>query len=109
MNESELAKVKIFRFDPEVDTEPRYSEFEAPYQGRTVLDVLLYIYENMDSSIAFRWACKKTFCRGCILSVNGKPVLSCTAPAEKNMMIEPHPKFKVIKDLVVEITPTKNK
>ena len=108
MNESELAKVKIFRFDPEVDTEPTYSEFEAPYQGRTVLDVLIHIYENIDSSIAFRWACKKTYCRGCVLLVNGRPALSCTALAEKNMVIEPHPKFKVIKDLVVDFTPMIN-
>ena len=85
MGKDELAVVKLFRFDPEVDTEPRYSEFKVPYRGRTVLDVLRYIYENLDSSIAFRWACRRAFCRSCVLSVNGKPALSCTAPAEKNI------------------------
>ena len=29
MNDEDLAKVEIFRFDPEVDSEPRYSEFEG--------------------------------------------------------------------------------
>ena len=43
MTDNELATVKIFKFDPEVDAEPRYDEFQVPYQGRTVLDVLRYI------------------------------------------------------------------
>jgi len=45
------------------------------------------------------------------MSVNGNPALACNKLAEKEMKIEPHPKFKVIKDLIVEfedeeLTPT---
>lgn len=94
----------MFRFDPEVDTEPRYDVFKVPYQGRSVLNVLLYIYQKLDSTFAFRWACEKHYCRCCIVSVNKKPVLACMAPAEKNMTIDPHPKFKVIKDLLVDLS-----
>jgi len=101
--QNELGTVKLFRFDPEVDNKPRYDEFKAPYQGHTVLDVLRYIYENLDSSFAFRWACKRCFCRCCVVSVNGRAVLSCTAPAQKEMKIEPHPKFTLIKDLIVDL------
>jgi len=108
MSKNELTTVKVFRYEPEVDAEPHYSEFKVPYQGYTVLDVLTYIYENLDSSIAFRWACKKTFCRSCVLSVNGTPVLSCSAPAQNPMTIEPHPKFKVIKDLIVDLASKKD-
>ncbi len=102
MAEDELSTVKLYRFDPEVDTAPRYDEFHVPYSGRTVLDVLRYIYENLDSTFAFRWACTKICCRCCAVSVNEKPVLSCGEPASKNMKIEPHPKFKVLKDLIVD-------
>lgn len=101
MDEDKLAEIKLFRFDPEIDAKIWYKEFRAPYEERTVLNVLRYIYENLDSTFAFRWACEKTLCRSCAISVNGKPVLSCTAQAEKNMTIEPHPKFEIIKDLVV--------
>ncbi len=104
MVEDELATVSIFRFDPEIDIKPTYSEFKAPYKGCSVLDVLVYIYENLDSSLAFRWACGKRFCRCCVISVNEKPVLACTAPAQKIMKIAPHPKFKVIKDLAVDLS-----
>jgi len=102
MSRNHLATVEIFRFDPELDSEPRYDKFEAPYKGYTVMNVLTYIYENMDSTFAFRWACSRGFCRSCVVSVNGRPVLSCMEPASKYMKIEPHPKFKIIKDLVID-------
>lgn len=102
MVEQDLATVKLFRFDPEEDTEPWYSEYKVLYKGYTVMNVLQYIYENLDSTFAFRWACTKGFCRSCVVSVNGKPALACMEPASKNMKIEPHPKFKVLKDLVID-------
>jgi len=34
--------------------------------------------------------------------VNGSPALSCQLMAEAGMTIEPHPKFEIIKDLVVD-------
>ncbi len=103
MIKEELAKVELFRFDPEVEVNPRYERFTVPYKGRTVLDVLLYIYENLDSTFAFRWACGKSLCRCCVVLVNEKPVLACAAPARKKMKIAPHPKFKVLKDLLVDL------
>lgn len=109
MVEDELATVKLFRFDPEVDAESSYSEFKAPYKGHTVLDVLLYIYQNLDSTFAFRWACTKGFCRSCVVSVNGKPALACMASAQKEMRIEPHPKFKLIRDLLVDLDQPKQR
>ena len=104
MAQDELATVELFRFDPEVDSKPGYAEFkELPYKGYTVRDVLAYIYENRDSSFAFRWACNQGLCRCCPVEVNGKPVLSCEEPASKNMKIDPHHKFKVKKDLIVDL------
>jgi succinate dehydrogenase/fumarate reductase iron-sulfur protein len=102
MGQNDLATVELFRFDPKVDSEPRYSLFRVPYEGYTVMNALVYIYENLDSSFAFRWACSKGFCRCCVVSVNGKPVLSCMEPASRYMRIEPHPKFRIIKDLLVD-------
>ena len=102
MTVDELAIVKIFKYDPQVDAEPRYDEYLVPYLYRTVLDVLRYIYENLDSTFAFRWGCSKGRCRACVVSVNGRPALACAKLAEKEMKIEPHPRFRVIKDLLVD-------
>jgi len=102
MVEDELAELKLFRFDPEFDDKPWYQEFKTPYEGRTVLGVLRHIYENLDSTFAFRWACDDGCCRSCAVLVNGKPALACIKSAEKIMRIEPHPKFEIIKDLMID-------
>lgn len=98
-----LARVKVSRFDPGADTAVRFDAWEVPYEeGQTVLDVLVYIYENLDSTLAFRWGCKKGHCGSCPLQVNGHPVFSCREHASAEMVVEPHPKFEVIKDLVAD-------
>jgi len=97
-----LAEVELFRLDPARDDAPRYQNVRTPYEGFTVLDVLRYIYENIDSTLAFRWACTAGCCRSCAVLVNGKPVLACMKSAERKMKIEPHPKFVILKDLVVD-------
>jgi len=97
----ELGTVTLYRFDSKIDTKPHYTKFTVPYKDSTVINVLTYIHENLDSTLAFRKACNKGICRCCIIQVNGKPVMPCMEQASKYMKIGPHPKFEVIKDLVV--------
>ncbi len=100
---SELASVKVFRFDPAVDGEAKYATYDnIPYQERTVLEVIKTIYEEHDPTLAFREGCDNGTCSGCALTVNNEPVLACQKLAEKEMVIAPHPKFAIIKDLVVD-------
>ena len=96
--------VKIFRFDPSIDQKERYDTFEdIPYDGYTVLNALDYIYRERDTSLAFRGTlCTKGFCGGCSVMLNGKPTMACHTLAKKEMTIEPHPSFKIIKDLVCD-------
>jgi succinate dehydrogenase/fumarate reductase-like Fe-S protein len=106
MSENEdLARVKIFKFDPEMDKEQRYETFEVPYEGRTILNVLEAIYRGFDQGLAFRCGCEgkhDSRCGACAIQVNGLPALACKRISEKEMVIEPHAKFEVIKDLVVD-------
>ncbi len=96
-------KVKVFRFDPTTDKEPRYQTYEVPLtEGMSVLDVLDYIYENLDSSLAYydHAACRHGLCGGCTLLVNGKASLVCQTPVSGDITIEPPSKFEVVRDLV---------
>ena len=105
MLKEELARVKIFRFDPGVDKEPRYETYQTPYKEYTVLDVLRYILENQDPTLSFRFGCAGSGyqrCGSCPVLVNGRPALCCKKQAEQEMTIEPHPKFEVIKDLAID-------
>ena len=102
MTTDDLGTVELFRFDPSTDSGASYSSFRVAYKNYTVMNVLSYIYENLDNTFGFRWACGKGNCRCCVLCVNGKPVLACTEPASKYMKIEPHPNYQVLKDLLID-------
>jgi fumarate reductase iron-sulfur subunit len=49
----------------------------------SVLDVIRYIYENLDRTLSFREACKIGWCGCCVVIVNGKAALSCQEIAEE--------------------------
>jgi succinate dehydrogenase / fumarate reductase iron-sulfur subunit len=102
----EKAVVKICRFDPAVDKEPRYETYEVPAEGWSelkVLDVIRYIYEHFAPDLSFRGPCHQQLCGGCTVMVNKKSVLACDALAEREMVIEPRLKHRVIKDLAVDL------
>ncbi|MFC1905620.1 2Fe-2S iron-sulfur cluster-binding protein, partial [Chloroflexota bacterium] len=56
-------KYKVQRYDPEKDKAPYLQEFTVPFnKGMTILDGLLYIKENLDSTLAFRTSCRMGIC-----------------------------------------------
>ena len=58
--------LRVQRYNPEQDSSPYLQEFIVPVsRGTTVLDGLLYIKENMDSSLAFRTSCRMGICGSC--------------------------------------------
>ncbi len=100
------ATIKIRRFDPTVDKEPRFETYKVPleaWHNVKIIDTLRYIYENLDPGLCFREPCRQRLCGACTIRVNNKPVLACDAFSEKDMVIEPLPNRRLIKDLVVEL------
>ncbi len=102
----EEAKVTIFRFDPTVDSTPRYETFTVPPEGwkdLTVLDTIRFIYKKIDSGLSFRESCRcKQLCAACMVMLNKKSVLACDTLSTKEMLIEPVANYPLIKDLVVQ-------
>lgn len=97
------AKIKILRYNPMIDEKPYYQEFEYEYmKGMTVLDVLNYIYENIDATLAYSYSCGNGHCGLCGMTVNGKAVLACKAQAPEDTLVEPLKNINVIKDLIVD-------
>lgn len=107
MTAEKLATVKVFRFDPAIDKKPRYETYNVPYEQSSVQQVLIHIFEDIDPTLAFRTGCRRAWCMGCPVLVNGMPALSCTTLAEANMTVEPHPKFEVKKDLITDLDKVK--
>lgn len=94
---------KISRSSPG-DQGKRIDTFEVPHsQAMTVQTMLRYIYENIDSTVAFRdFRCGRGVCNTCRIKVNGKIIRSCETPVqpEQEVLLEPANDL-VIKDLVV--------
>ncbi|HUK27673.1 MAG TPA: 2Fe-2S iron-sulfur cluster-binding protein [Candidatus Acidoferrales bacterium] len=97
--------VRISRFDPRVDDAPHYQSYQVPFQPRmTVMDVLDYVYEHLDPTLAYHshTSCHRRVCARCNVAVNNKPGLSCHTEVTGDVTIDPLPRLKVIRDLVVE-------
>ena len=102
-------KFLIYRFNSQKKSKLKYDSFEIPYsKGMTVLDVIAYIYKNLDPTLAFRYECRQGICGTCGVMLNKRPVLSCSTqidPTIKIQMIEPLANFPVEKDLIVNLEP----
>lgn len=97
------SKISIFRYDPAADQEPRYDQYQIPYNpDQTILDSLKYIQKEHDRSLSFRGECGYQMCGTCGVRVNGKPALACNTRMKREMVIEPLLDIPVIKDLVVD-------
>jgi fumarate reductase (CoM/CoB) subunit B len=105
--EKGIVRLRVFRYDPERDEKPRYELYEVPYyRGMKVLDALIYIRDNYDSTLAFRYSCKVWRCGSCSVTINGEARPACRAEVEpgKEYVIEPLRNLPVVRDLVVDFS-----
>ena len=89
-----------------------FSFFEVPFDnGASILDALIWIRENLDETLAFRYSCiNANACKECMICVNGKTKYSCTTRLTKETTIlEPLSNKNLICDLVTDIVPPKEK
>lgn len=80
-------------------------------KGMTILDVLHFIKDEQDGTLAFRRSCRSAICGSCAVNLNGIPKLACNTQLvpeyEKSgtIVIEPLSNHRIIKDLVVDFNP----
>jgi fumarate reductase iron-sulfur subunit len=98
-----MIKAKVFRFDPSVEKTPRYQIYELPLQkGMSAMEVLDYIYQNLDSSIGYydHAACALGVCGKCTGKINGRPGLLCRTEVAGDVALDPLNESKVVRDLI---------
>jgi succinate dehydrogenase / fumarate reductase iron-sulfur subunit len=102
-------QVKVKRFNPEKDEQPWWGEYELEAEATDrVLDVLHYIKDYVDGSLAFRRSCGHGICGSDALRINGRNMLACKVLIQDlgtQVTIEPLLSLPVIKDLVVDMEP----
>ncbi|MEM4540573.1 MAG: succinate dehydrogenase iron-sulfur subunit [Archaeoglobaceae archaeon] len=99
---------RVFRFDPMKDKKPRFRDYRVPIDNYTrVLEALIWIKENLDPTLNFRYSCRMAMCGSCGMIINNKPRLACKTFVKDLeadcIVIKPLRKFKVIRDLVVDM------
>lgn len=99
--------LKIKRFDPERDPEPRWAEYEVDVEPvDRVLDALEYVKWYLDGTLTFRRSCAHGICGSDAMLINGRNRLACKVLIRDlgtSITIEPMRGFPVIKDLVVDM------
>ena len=109
--QSFLVTFIIRRFDPEVDEEPRWVDYDVElYSTDRVLDALHKIKWEVDGSLTFRRSCAHGICGSDAMRINGKNRLACKTlikdiNPEKPITVEPIKGLTVLKDLVVDMEP----
>lgn len=103
-----IKKFVIYRYDPESGKNPSTDTFEVDIDncGPMVLDALLKIKDDMDSTISLRRSCREGICGSCAMNIDGKNSLACTKPINEikgNVTVYPLPHQPVIKDLVSDL------
>lgn len=100
---SEKIKVKVKRYDPSSGQNPYMQEYDVPLEdGMSIANVLRWITDNLDPTLAFYISCRIGKCKGCLVKVNGKGKYACTEPVAGNITLEPVNEKKVIRDLVCD-------
>ena len=111
------AMLRVRRYDPEGEQPlPYLDEFslEVP-EHFTVLDALIKVREEIDPSLSLRCSCRAAICGSCAMRINGQARLACKtkllglAPGGQPVSVEPMGNQKVVRDLVVDMTPFWNK
>ena len=89
--------------NPRID---RY-EIDLDHCGPMVLDALIHIKDDIDSTLTFRRSCREGICGSCSMNIDGTNTLACIksmGDVEGEINIYPLPHMQVIKDLVPDMT-----
>jgi len=105
------ATLIIRRFDPEVDDEPRWQDFDVEVHAiDRVLDALHKIKWEQDGTLTFRRSCAHGVCGSDAMRINGRNRLACKTlmkdlDLSKPIYVEAIKGLPLEKDLIVDMEP----
>lgn len=100
---------KVYRWNPDDGKNPVTDTYEIDLDtcGPMVLDAILKIKNEIDSSLTFRRSCREGICGSCAMNIDGTNTLACLKPIAEvkgDVAITPLPHMPVVKDLVPDLS-----
>eukprot|EP00001_Collodictyon_triciliatum_P100453 17661_3 len=70
---------QIYRWDPDQSSRPTIATYPVDLSqcGPMVLDALLKIKNEIDSTLTFRRSCREGICGSCAMNIDGSNTLAC--------------------------------
>ena len=102
-------RFRVYRWDPDNGDNPRTDTYEVDLDacGPMVLDALIKIKNEIDTTLTFRRSCREGICGSCAMNIDGTNTLACTRGIDEikgDVAIYPLPHMPVVKDLVPDLT-----
>jgi succinate dehydrogenase iron-sulfur subunit len=99
---------KVYRWNPDDEANPRVDTFDVDLAacGPMVLDALIKIKNEVDSTLTFRRSCREGVCGSCAMNIDGTNTLACTKfidDIKGDVKVYPLPHMPVVKDLVPDL------
>ncbi|MGH7066514.1 MAG: succinate dehydrogenase iron-sulfur subunit [Acetobacteraceae bacterium] len=107
---SRTKRFRIYRWNPDEGETPRLDTFTVDLGrcGPMVLDALILIKNEIDSTLTFRRSCREGVCGSCGMNIDGANHLACTTPINSiagDVRIYPLNSMGIVKDLVIDQGP----
>ena len=104
-----VRRFRVYRYDPDSGENPRLDTFDLDLDrcGPMVLDALIKIKDEVDTTLAFRRSCREGVCGSCAFNIDGTNTLACIKPIadiKGDVRIYPLPHMPVVKDLVADLS-----
>ena len=100
---------RIYRWSPDDEANPTIDSFELDLDncGPMVLDAIIKIKDEIDSTLTFRRSCREGICGSCAMNIDGTNTLACTKPIAEikgDVKVNPLPHLPVVKDIVPDLS-----
>lgn len=106
---SNVKTFKVYRWSPDDEQNPSTDTYDVDMDncGPMVLDALIKIKNETDSTLTFRRSCREGICGSCAMNIDGTNTLACTKSIDEcsgDVKVYPLPHMPVVKDLVPDLT-----
>ena len=108
-NPTRLRRFHVYRWNPEDGKNPAIDTYPVDLDdcGPMVLDALIKIKNEVDTTLTFRRSCREGVCGSCAMNIDGVNTLACIKAIDEikgDVKVYPLPHMPVIKDLVPDLT-----